>query len=145
MAPLIVLVGVWLASRGLGALGIGLFTSWQTDAAYALAAMFLFTASAHFTSMREDLIRMVPTRLPWPRQIVTITGVLEALGAVGLVIPSTRPLAGVCLILLMVAMFPANVAASLRQVTLRGRAPTPLWLRTLLQVFFIGATIFAAL
>ena len=145
MAPLIVLVLTWLALRGLGALGIGWFASWQVDTAYALAAMFLFTASAHFTALRADLVRMVPARLPWPGQIVTITGVLEALGAVGLAIPATRPLAGVCLILLLIAMFPANVAASLRHVPLRGRPPTPLMLRTLLQAVFIGATVFAIL
>jgi uncharacterized membrane protein len=65
---------------------------------------------------------------------------LEVLGAVGLLAPATRSFAGIGLILLLVAMFPANVAAARRQVPLRGKPPTPLPLRLLLQLVFIGTT-----
>ncbi len=58
------------------------------------------------------MIAIVPPRLPAPALLVTITGVLELLGAVGLLIPATRVAAAVCLFLLMVAMFPANVYAA---------------------------------
>ncbi|HZF58570.1 MAG TPA: hypothetical protein VEZ19_08855 [Rubrobacter sp.] len=65
---------------------------------------------------------------------------MEVLGAVGLLVPATRSFAGIGLILLLVAMFPANVAAARRQVPLRGKPPTPLPLRLFLQLVFIGTT-----
>lgn len=83
---------------------------------------------------------MVPDAFPRPEQIVTVTGVLEVLGAVGLLVPATRSLAGIGLVLLPVAMFPANVAAARKQVPLRGKPPTPLPLRLILQLVFIGMT-----
>lgn len=144
MGPLGVLIVSWLALRGLGALGVTSLASWQVDAAYALALMFLVTASAHFAKSRQDLNAMVPVWLPYPGLIVTVTGVLEALGAIGLVVPATRAAAGVCLILLMLVMLPANISGARRQVPLLGRPPMSLWLRVPLQVIFIGVTAFAA-
>ena len=145
MVPFLVLLLSLLVLRGLGAAGIGLFAAWQTDAAYALALMLLLTFSAHFTKTKEDLIRMVPDMFPFRRQIVTVTGYLELLGAIGLIIPATRGLAGVCLALLFLAMFPANVNGALRRLPLRGRMATPLWLRAPMQIVFIAVALWAVL
>jgi uncharacterized membrane protein len=145
VVPFLVLLVSLLVLRGLGAAGVGLFASWPHDAVYALALMLLLTASAHFTKTKEDLMRMVPAALPFRAQIVTITGCLELLGAVGLVIPATRGLAGVCLALLFIAMFPANVRGALRKLPLRGQLATPLWLRTPMQLMFIVVALWAAL
>ncbi|CAA9520659.1 MAG: hypothetical protein AVDCRST_MAG05-3586 [uncultured Rubrobacteraceae bacterium] len=140
MVPLGVLLVSLLVFRGLGALGVEPLSDWRNAAAGALALMFLFTASAHFTGTRRDLISMVPSVFPRPELLVSVTGVLEVLGAVGLLVPATRGLAGIGLILLLVAMFPANVAAARRGVPLRGKPPTPLPLRLSLQLVFIGMT-----
>ena len=69
---------------------------------------------------------------------MSLTEVLEALGALGLLIPATRGIAGLRLVLLLVAMFPANVSAARRGVPVRGRAPTPLRLRIPMQLLFVG-------
>ena len=45
--------------------------------------------------MKEDLVRMVPDWIPWPRAMVYFTGVCELLGAVGLAIPFLRHAAGI--------------------------------------------------
>ncbi|HLZ23204.1 MAG TPA: DoxX family protein [Ktedonobacterales bacterium] len=145
MIPFMLLLLSLLILRGLGAAGVGLFAAWQSDAAYALALMLLLTASVHFTRTKDDLVRMVPSVFPFRRQIVTITGYLELLGAIGLLIPATRLLAGICLALLFIAMFPANVSAALRKASLRGRPATPLWLRVPMQLVFIGVALWAAL
>jgi uncharacterized membrane protein len=100
--------------------------------------MFVFTASAHFNRMKHDLARMIPSYFPRPLLIVYVTGVLELLGAAGLMLPLSRRLAGICLIALLVGMFVANVNAARRGITLRGQPPTPLWLRVPMQVFFIA-------
>ena len=145
MAVLGVLMVSLVLFRGLGVLGVDLFSTWEVSAAWALAVMFLFTASAHFTKTKEDLIAMVPKVFPNPRFLVYLTGVLEVLGAVGLLVPMTRSFASLGLCLLLMAMFPANVNAARKGVLLRGKMPTPLWLRGPMQVLFIGMTLWVAL
>ena len=145
MIPLLVLFVSLLVFRGLGFLGVPLFLTWHDSALWALSVMVLFTASAHFTALKEDLIKMVPKPFPCPRQIVFVTGILEILGAIGLLIPQVRTAAGICLALLFVAMFPANIKAALGQVPLRGRPATPLWLRLPMQVLFVALAVWSAL
>src|SRR5688572_12687357 len=101
MAPLIVLVASFLLLLGLGRVGVRPLREWRTALRFAFALMFLFTASAHFGPIRSSLIRMVPPSFPSPGLLVTITGVLEILGAIGLMIPATARAAAICLILLM--------------------------------------------
>ncbi len=138
MAVLIVLLGAWLLFRGIGALGVAAFDSWHDSARYALVVMFLFTASAHFNRMKQDLARMIPEGFPRPLLLVYVTGVLELLGAAGLLLPRFRSAAGICLILLLMAMFVANVNAAMKGVTLRGKPATSLWLRLPMQLLLIA-------
>jgi uncharacterized membrane protein len=53
--------------------------------------------------------RIVPPWLPAPALLVQISGIAEMLGGIGVLVPKTRRLAGVGLIALLVAVFPANV------------------------------------
>ena len=138
MAVLIVLFTSWLVFRGIGALGMGALATWQHSAGYALAVMFVFTGIAHFNKMRHDLARMVPAMFSRPMLLVYFTGILEFAGVVGLMMPRFRALAGTCLIVLLIAIFPANVNAAMKGTTLAGKAATPLWLRAPMQVLFIG-------
>jgi hypothetical protein len=64
MMTLIVLFVSLLVFRGLGVLGMPLFLTWHDSALWALSVMVLFTASAHFTALKEDLIKMVPSFFP---------------------------------------------------------------------------------
>ena len=138
MIVLAVLAVSLLVFRSLGALGIRSMSSWIGALRYALAVMFLFTASAHFGPMKEDLIRMVPPWVPRPREVVYVTGVCEVLGAIGLLIPRLRRAAGIFLVLFLLAVLPANIHAARYQVPLGGRPATPLWLRIPMQALFIG-------
>jgi uncharacterized membrane protein len=99
--------------------------------------MFLFTAISHFAPMKKDLIAMVPPFLPRPDVLVFVTGVAEVVGALGLLIPQTRLLAVCGLILLLLALLPANISAARRGVLLRGRRATSLWLRVPIQALFV--------
>jgi uncharacterized membrane protein len=127
-----------LCFRAAGALGIEVFTTWQDSARCALAVMFTFTGVTHFTKMKEDFVRMVPKALPRPLALVYFTGICELLGAVGILLPQFRSLAGSCLIILLIVMFPANVNAARNKIPLRGKPPTPLRVRLPMQVLFIG-------
>jgi uncharacterized membrane protein len=70
---------------------------------------------------------------------VSATGVLEFLGAIGLMVPRALPLAVYGLIALLVAMFPANVHAAREGLMIAGRRATPLLWRLPLQLFWIAA------
>ena len=70
--------------------------------------------------------------------VVTFTGICEVAGAIGLLLPRTRRLAAIALILFLLAVLPANIHAALGEVPLRGRPPTPLLPRIALQALFIG-------
>jgi uncharacterized membrane protein len=144
MAPLVVLVAAsfafWLAGR----LGVTTFQHNSTILRTALALMFLLTASAHWGKRRPDLIRMVPSQFPRPGLLVTISGVLEIAGAIGLLIPSTAPSAAICLALLLVVLFPANVHAAREKLTIAGQPVPGIVLRTAIQIVFVAALVSAA-
>ena len=141
MAPFIALSSLFLLFAGLGAVGVHALAGWYTPLRFALAGMFFLTASAHWGRRRPDLVRMVPQTFPRPDLIVTLTGVLELSGAVGLLVRSLAPLAAAGLSLLLLAMFPANVRAARAGLTIAGRPATALVPRTLLQLLFLAATL----
>jgi uncharacterized membrane protein len=145
MAPLIILLAGSVAARIVGWLGVDYVDTWGKAIAVGLAAMFVLTGVAHFVPpLRDNLIAIVPPQIPAPGLLVSITGVLEFLGAVGLLVPVTRVAAAVCLLVLMVLMFPANVYAA--------RIPNPpksmttqLPLRTAEEVVYLAAAVVVAI
>jgi uncharacterized membrane protein len=129
----------------LGAVGLEAFGTWQDAARYAVALMFVFTGTLHFTKMREDFVDMVPRILPFRMGLVYFTGLCQIMGAAGLLVSSIASIAGFCLVLLLVAVLPANVYAAQNRIMFRGKPPTPLWPRTLIQLVFIGVTWWASM
>jgi uncharacterized membrane protein len=145
MAPLLVLFVSLLVLRAAGALGARPVSTWTGSARGALSLMLLFTASAHFApGLREDLVRMVPPAMGDPAAWVTITGLAEIAGAVGLLVPRTRRLAGLALVLMMLAVFPANVRAAREGLDIGGNPATPLPMRTAMQALFIAWTVWVS-
>lgn len=138
MEPLIALSLVTLGSRLLGVLGIERLRPWPVAVRLGLAAMFAMTGISHFIGMRETLVLMVPAWVPHPDLAVTITGILEVAGAVGLLLRPTTRLAAAGLGLMLLAMFPANVEYALNG----GSGADALLPRTLIQAVFVGATVF---
>lgn len=145
MAPLITLLVGSLVARIVGWLGVDYTDSWARAIAVGLAAMFLVTGVAHFAPpLRSQLIAIVPPALPAPGRLVSITGVLELLGAVGLLLPATRVAAAVCLLVLMLAMFPANIYAA-RMPNPPKSMTTRLPLRTAEEIGYLAAAVWVAL
>ncbi|TDC60591.1 DoxX family protein [Streptomyces hainanensis] len=141
MAPFLFLLGGTAVLRLLGLVGVDALDAWQPAVRGGLALMLVVTGLAHFVPpKRGELVAMVPPRLPRAELLVTVTGALELVGAVGLLIPPVAPFAAAALALLMLAMFPANVSAARR-----GLPVTPLPTRIALQAVFVGAAVAAAL
>ncbi len=115
-------------------------SSWRAATRFGLAALFLLIATAHFTPVREGLVAMVPTWVPYPVFIVFATGVFEVLAAVGLVLPRFKRVTGILVILFLIAVFPANIrAAGLEDIP--GGVPSfSLWWRAPFQLLLIALT-----
>jgi len=118
---------------------------WLTALRMGLAGMFFLTASAHWGRQRADLIRMVPNSFSRPEFLVTLTGICEILGAIGLLAPPFARWAAIGLTLLLIAVFPANLRATREVLTIGGKPATPLLARSLIQGLFLIATIAVAI
>jgi uncharacterized membrane protein len=139
MAPLIIMLVAWVAFRIAGIAGFHAADFSIASLRFALAAMFIFTGVSHFVPRtRGEMIRMVPPALGHQAFFVTLTGVLELIGAVGLLVPSLVRPAAIALAALLIAMFPANVHASRAGLSVGGRRAMPLKLRLPLQLIWIG-------
>ena len=103
-----------------------------------LGVFFVFAGVMHFV-IPSSYEHIVPSWLPNARLIVQLSGVAETLGGVGVLVPQTRRAAGIGLILLLIAVFPANVEM-LRQSIDSGApffAQAALWLRLPVQPLLI--------
>ncbi|MBC7620583.1 MAG: DoxX family protein [Candidatus Saccharibacteria bacterium] len=99
----------------------------------ALIFLWFFVGGlAHFVATDLEA-QIVPPYIPWPHEVVLITGVLEVLGALGLLWRATRRWAGVGLFLLTIAVTPANIYM-LQHASEFAVPYGLLWLRLPLQV-----------
>src|SRR5215469_7542823 len=144
MVPLFVLVLTFVLLRCAGFLGVAALNNADLPLRIALFVMFLLTASAHWGRGRPDLVRMVPPAFPAAGTIITITGILEILGAIGLLIAATARPAAICLAILLIAMFPANIRAAREHLTILGRPAPSVVVRGAIQVIFLAALILVA-
>ncbi len=104
---------------------------------YLIALLFGAAGTAHFV-WPGTFARIVPPSLPAPRTLVYVSGAAELLGAVGVLMPSLRVYAGWGLILLLLAVFPANVHMALHPSDFERIPAWALYLRLPLQFVLIG-------
>jgi uncharacterized membrane protein len=103
-----------------------------------LAGIFVFAGMMHFI-IPASYVSIMPPWLPWHRGLVYLSGVLEIAGGVGLLVPRTRRAAGIGLILLLIAVWPANLQMVLnaRAVGVPSWHEALLWLRLPLQLLLM--------
>ena len=103
-----------------------------------LIALIFVTAGVFHFLKPKPFERIVPPFLPFPRALVYISGVAEILGGIAVLVPQLRELAGLWLIALLIAVFPANLHMALRPERAGlGIAPVWLWLRLPAQLVLI--------
>ncbi|MEO7775556.1 MAG: DoxX family protein [Steroidobacteraceae bacterium] len=104
---------------------------------------FLVGGIAHF-ALTDLEIRIVPPWIPWPRATVLVSGVLELLGAAGLLWPRTRRAAGIGLVVLTICVTPANLFMLQRPDLFPGMPYALLLARLPLQVGLLALIWWAA-
>jgi uncharacterized membrane protein len=100
-----------------------------------LAILFILAGCLHFIAP-QPYIKIVPPYLPAHLSIVYISGAAEILGGLGLLIPTTRQAAAWGLVILLIAILPANLymaTAHLPAPGLMGQSWAQ-WLRIPLQL-----------
>jgi uncharacterized membrane protein len=111
--------------------------------------MLLFTAIGHF-AFTKGMSMMIPSIVPFKTELVYLTGVLEILFGIGLLIPSLRMYSGWALIIFFMLLLPANINAAINHIdyqkgTFDGTGVSYLWFRVPLQILFIVWTYLCAI
>lgn len=108
---------------------------------WVFSIFLIWVGIQHFTDPQIFVDIMPPYLEAWDLELVHLSGVFEILGGVGLLVPRTRALAGVGVILLLLAVFPANIHMAINDVPFRGEHLHPLvrWGRLPFQLVFIWA------
>ncbi|MCE7063737.1 DoxX family protein [Dyadobacter sp. CY326] len=75
---------------------------------YIMAILYVFTGTLHFLRPKAFL-QIMPPYLPWHSQLVFLSGLCEVGFALLLLFPATRSTGAWLIILLLIAVFPANI------------------------------------
>jgi uncharacterized membrane protein len=73
-----------------------------------MALFFILAGTLHFTNS-SFYLTIMPAILPHPLALVYISGSFEILGGIGVLVRPCRRVAGYGLIVLLIAVFPANI------------------------------------
>lgn len=101
-----------------------------------LAAFLVFAGICHLY-IPEFFFPMMPSYLPWHFELIVVSGVFEVTLALLLLVPRYRALAGFGIILLLVAVFPANIHMALHPEVFPSVSQTLRWGRLPFQAFFM--------
>jgi uncharacterized membrane protein len=148
MSPLLVLIGAFI----LALLATKYFTKafrHPLSGRIAMSVMLLFTATGHFL-FPQGMALMIPDFIPFKREVVLLTGLIEIAAAIGLLVPRLQVIAAWLLIVFFIMVLPANIHAAIHHIDYQTGANTGngiayLWFRIPLQVFFILWTYFFAI
>ncbi|NLR57276.1 hypothetical protein HGH93_04155 [Chitinophaga polysaccharea] len=120
-------------------LGVSSLQALSMDARIAAALMFVLIGVMHLVSPRK-LLYMIEGMLPFPFSLVIFTGILEILLGAGLLIPAIQYYTGWGLMILLIAMFPANIQVAVKKLPAPGGLPAKpwyTWSRLLFQPLYI--------
>lgn len=104
----------------------------------ALALVMVVAGVLHFAAT-EAYIAIMPDYLPWHRELVWISGVFEIVLGLGLLPRRTRRVSGLGLVLLYLAVLPANINMAVHDIQPAAfHIPAfLLWARVPFQLVFI--------
>ncbi|MEJ5962047.1 DoxX family protein [Pedobacter immunditicola] len=114
----------------------------------AMSTMLLLTAVAHFI-FNKGMSMMLPDFIPFKAELIYLTGVLELLAAIGLLLRKFQVITGLLLILFFIMILPSNIYAAMNHIDLQkatydGEGPGYLWYRIPMQLFYIAWVYFSA-
>lgn len=110
---------------------------------YVMGVVYIFAGVMHFVAPKA-YVQIIPPVFPRPLELVYLSGVAEIVLGIGVLIPQTRRRAAWGLVLLLLAIFPANVYMATSDVVIEGApefiqnpSETARWARLPLQAVLI--------
>ena len=84
---------------------------------------FVLIGIEHFREPQK-FVDIVPKYMPFALFLVYLTGVIEIMGGLGIIYPETRIMAGRCMALFLLAVYPANFHMWINDVPYNGNRLT---------------------
>ena len=109
----------------------------KTFSIIIMSLFYIMAGTNHFINP-VWYVRIVPPFLPFKAAIVYISGILEIILGSLLIFPKTRFIAGWGLIILLLAVYPANIYVALTNGEAMDTTPMIAWGRLPFQFVFIG-------
>ena len=104
---------------------------------YLMSLFYISTGIKHFTNA-DWFVKIMPPYLPYHKELVYLSGFFEIILGIMLIIEKTRSLAGWGLILLLIAVFPANIYLAQTLGAEINISPALAWGRLPFQAVFIA-------
>ncbi|QOR74537.1 hypothetical protein IMZ16_03640 [Cruoricaptor ignavus] len=140
MKPLLILLGTFIISVGIFQLRFK-NPHWHRAGRIAMAAMLFFTSVAHFAFL-QGMSQMIPDFIPFKKEWVIITGILEIAAGIGLLFKKSRKFTSILLIIFLILILPANINSAMQNLNYEtgnfdGNGICYLWFRIPMQIFYI--------
>jgi len=92
----------------------------QKDTLRVILAVCMVVAGVLHFAQPDPFIRIVPGFLPAPATLVYLSGAIEMLLGVGLLVPATRQFSAWGLVVLFIAVYPANLNMAINHIEIAG-------------------------
>jgi len=92
----------------------------QKDTLRVILAVCMVVAGVLHFAQPDPFIRIVPGFLPAPATLVYLSGAIEMLLGVGLLVPATRQFSASGLVVLFIAVYPANLNMAINHIKIAG-------------------------
>ncbi|MBT7494862.1 MAG: DoxX family protein [Candidatus Marinimicrobia bacterium] len=102
----------------------------------ALSVCYIFAGINHFVNP-DFYIAIMPPYLPFHGELVFVSGIFELLGGIMVLMSRFRAIAGWGLILLLIAIFPANLHMAFHPELFSDISPIALYIRLPIQFILI--------
>ncbi|MEH2196599.1 MAG: DoxX family protein [Nostoc sp.] len=94
-----------------------------------LAISIIVVGVTHFV-IPEPYVKIMPPQLPYPLELVYLSGFFEILGSIGLLVPPVSQAAAWGLIALFIAVYPANINMAVNHIQLE-HIPNSPWVHVI--------------
>lgn len=134
MAFFLVLISTFIVLLLMGRFGVCSGVSKLTHMRIAMSVALIMAGADHLV-VPERYVPMIESFVVMPVLMVYVTGILEILGAIGLLIPKSQTLSGRCLALYFICVLPANINNAINGLDVPGLPTSELyyWVRVCLQ------------
>ena len=109
-----------------------------------ISTLFIISGCSHFL-FTDYYLKIMPQYLPWHLLLVRLSGILELALAILLLFPKWKKSAGIGLIVLLIAIFPANIQMAIHPDLYAKISPWLLWARLPLQFLLIYLVYWSAI